>query len=299
MTAVRLARASTGRSKLLVFDGCYHGHGDTLMAGKTAGIPASVAGDVRRVPFNDPGAFEAAIRREGQAIACVIMEPVAANMGVVLPEPDYLDLIRRRTQEYGILLILDEVVTGFRLGYGGAQERFGIQPDLTTFGKIIGGGLPAGALGGPRRLMQRLAPEGNVYHGGTFAGHPLSMIAGIATLRALKAQPPYARLERMTRRLADGLLREAQSAGVAARINQIGSMTTVFFSEGLVRSYTDAAATRRDRFAAWAVALRRKGIVVPPSPFEAFFLSSAHRDTDVDRVLDAARTAFQAAGAVR
>ncbi len=294
MTAVRLARAHTGRPKLLVLSGCYHGHADSLLVGKTAGIPALSAGDTLSVPFNDLSAFETSLQRYGSEIACVIMEPVAANMGVVTPEPGYLARIRELTSRHGILLIFDEVVTGFRVAYGGAQGYFGVKPDLTTFGKILGGGLPIGALGGPTQLMQRLAPEGDVYHGGTFAGHPLSMAAGIATLRELKARPPYERLEQLSGRLVEGLVKSATRSEVPVQINRLGSMLTIFFSETPVRHFEQAKVSRRDQFARWAQVLRRQGILVPPSPFEALFLSTAHTDGHVDRVVQASRAAFRA-----
>ena len=281
MTAVRLARASTTRDKILVMDGCYHGHSDALMAGTTAGIPASTASHVIRVPYNDAAALTRAVSTHGRKLACAIIEPVAANMGVVPPQPGYLALLRQLTKERGILLIFDEVVTGFRVAHGGAQARFGVTPDLTVFGKIIGGGLPIGALGGPRSLMQRLTPEGNVYHGGTFAGHPLSMAAGIATLRSLRAHPPYDELERRSARLADGLQDAARRAEVAVTVNRVGSMLTVFFEQ-------------RKRFAHWARALQRESVLIPPSPCEAWFVSTAHTPRHIDRTVRAARRAFAA-----
>ena len=292
MTAVRLARAHTNRPKLLVIDGGYHGHGDTLMAGKTAGLPVLLAADTLTVPFNDAPTLEAVIRRYHQELACVIIEPVAANMGVVVPEPGYLARLRQLTAHHGIVLIFDEVVTGFRVGRGGAQGFFGLKPDLTTCGKIIGGGMPIGALGGPRALMQRLAPEGDVYHGGTFAGHPLSMTAGLAALDWLHHQPPYERLQRLAQRLVEGLVRAATRANVPIQINHVGSMLTVFFADSPVRNFTHAKASRRDQFAHWAQTLRRRGILVPPSPFEALFLSAAHTEQHIERLIDASAASF-------
>jgi glutamate-1-semialdehyde 2,1-aminomutase len=294
MTAVRLARAYTERSKVLAFDGCYHGHGDSLLAGKSAGIPEPAAADSLTVPFNDPGAFEMALRRSGGELACVIIEPVAANMGLVIPEPGFLSRVRDLTTRQGIVLIFDEVVTGFRLGLGGAQGYFGITPDLTTFGKILGGGLPIGALGGPRRIMERLAPEGAVFHGGTFAGHPLSLAAGIATLRTLKARPPYERLDRLAGMLVEGLVKSATRSDVPVQVNRIGSMLTLFFSDAPVQNFAQAKAGRRDRFAGWFQALRRQGVLVPPSPFEALFLSAAHSEDHVAQFIRASRKAFRA-----
>ena len=297
MTAVKLARAVTGRTKLLTFDGCYHGHGDSLMAGKTAGLSNATRRETLSISYNDVGALKKTLASRGREMACVIIEPVAANMGVVVPDEGYLTRLRALTRQQGIVLIFDEVVTGFRLGPAGAQGRFGIRPDLTTFGKIIGGGLPIGALAGPKRLMQRLAPDGDVYHGGTFAGHPLSMTAGVAVLEAIEQQPPYDRLERMGALVADRLMETASRAGVPLQVNRAGSMLTVFFSDRPVRNFSDAKASRRDRFARWAVTLRERGILVPPSAFEALFLSIAHTEAHIDRLLRASAAAFRAIGA--
>ncbi len=295
MTAVRVARAATGRTKILVFDGCYHGHSDSLLARRSAGIPEAVERETISVPFNDAPALEDAMDGHGSDLACVIVEPVAANMGVVPPEPGWLSRIRALTSRSGALLIFDEVVTGFRFGPGGAQRQFGVSPDLTVFGKVIGGGLPIGALGGPRYLMEHLAPTGQAYHGGTFAGHPLSMAAGIATLDALRAHPPYERLEQLTTRWVEGLRDAAKAAGVPAQINRAASMCTVFFTETPVRNLAQAGASHRGRFARWANALRAEGIVVPPSPFEAMFLSAVHTGTQVDRMVRSARAALRQA----
>ncbi len=292
MTAIRLARAHTGRAKVLIFKGCYHGHGDALMAGSTAGIPPGVAADTVSVPFNDSAALDKALAEHRGAVACAILEPVAANMGVVPPDPGYLAHVRSSVSAAGALLIFDEVVTGFRVAYGGAQERYGIRPDLTVFGKIIGGGLPIGALGGPVHLMSRLAPEGNVYHGGTFAGHPLSMACGIAALRALKPRAVYQRLEETGHRLEQGLREAAARAGIPVVVNRVGSMLTVFFSARPVRRLADAHAADARRFARWANRLRELGVLVPPSPLEAMFVSTAHRAADIDRTVAAAADAY-------
>ncbi len=293
MTAVRLARAHTGRSKVLLFDGGYHGHGDSMMAGKTAGLPSVVTQDTITVPLNDRDAFEAAVRRHADQLACVIIEPVAANTGVIAPTPGSLEAIRDLTQRHGIVLIFDEVVTGFRLSLGGAQELFGVRPDLTTFGKIIGGGLPIGALGGPKRLMQRLAPVGDVYHGGTFAGHPLSMAAGIATLRTLRAHPPYRHLEQFAQHIHDELLTAASETHIPVQINRVGSMLTLFFSRAPITNAAQAKASQREAFGQWARLLRREGVLVPPSPFEALFVSTAHQPRHMDRLRRATRKAFR------
>lgn len=297
MTAIRLARAATGRPKILTFAGCYHGHGDSLMAGQTAGIPETWLADTLTVPFNDPPALEEALRRHAAALACVIVEPVPANTGVLVPAPGFLQRLRALTQEYGIVLIFDEVVTGFRVGPSGAQGLYGVRPDLTAFGKIIGGGLPIGAVGGPARLMRRLAPVGDVYHGGTFAGHPLSMAAGIAALSAVRANPPYARLEQLAQRLTEGLARAAAARGLPVQVNAVGSMATLFFSRSPVRDASVAQAADRAQFARWANGLRGQGLLLPPSPFEALFLSTAHTDAHVDRLVRASGALWAEAGA--
>jgi glutamate-1-semialdehyde 2,1-aminomutase len=294
MTAVRLARAHTGRRKILLFDGCYHGHSDALMASaSSAGIPETWAESVIRVPYNDIAAVEAVLAREGERLACAVVEPVAANIGILPPEKGFLEALRRSTARAGVLLIFDEVVTGFRLCNGSAQQVYGVSADLTTLGKIIGGGMPIGALGGPRRLMQHLAPVGDVYHGGTFAGHPLSMAAGTAMLRNIRTRPPYRQLESLTARLVDGLRIQAASAGVGARINRVGSMMTVFFSDRPVRDKETASAASHEAFALWARTLQRQGILVAPSPFEAVFVSAAHTRAHIDAFLEAAKTAWK------
>jgi len=281
MTAIRLARACTGRSKTLTFEGCYHGHSDGLLIkrGCSGGVPEPIAQETIVVPYNDLEALDEAFKRFGDVIACAIVEPVAANMGVVVPEVEFLQRLRDLTQRRGSLLIFDEVVTGFRVAYGGAQTVFGISPDLTVLGKIIGGGFPIGAVGGPRHLMRQLSPEGRVYHAGTFAGHPVAMAAGFATLDELKRQAPYERLERLGARLADGLCEAATRAGHPIRVNRLGSMLTVFFA--------DAA-----RFAAFANGLRHAGVLIPPSPFEAMFLSVAHTQELIDRIVRIASNVF-------
>jgi glutamate-1-semialdehyde 2,1-aminomutase len=298
MTAIRVARAATGRSKVLSFEGCYHGHSDGLLVRRgsglatlglsgSAGVPASIAQETIVIPYNDTGALEEAIGRFGELIACAILEPVAANMGVVPPQPGFLRRVRELTAARGILLIFDEVVTGFRVAYGGAQSALGVTPDLTVLGKIIGGGFPIGAVGGPTRLMARLAPEGDVYHAGTFAGHPMAMAAGLATLQALRRQRPYAALEALGRRLEDGLRRALTHTEPQVQINRFGSMLTVFFGGRRVVSFADAQAADAKRFAAWAGRLRSRGILVPPSPFEALFLSTAHTSAQIDRIVAA------------
>ena len=292
MTAIKLARACTGRTRILRFAGCYHGHGDSVMAGGTAGLPASIAADSVIVPYNDLAALERAFALNSQSLACAIIEPVAANMGVVPPAKGFLPRLRELPTRHGALLIFDEVVTGFRLGPAGAQGYFGVAADLTTLGKVIGGGMPIGAVAGPARLLRRLAPEGDVYHGGTFAGHPLSMAAGAATLRELAAHPPYEDLERLAMQAADGLRKAARDASVELQVNQAGSMFTVFFSSAPVRNASEAGAADRARFARWANALRARGILVPPSPVEAAFVSAAHTPAHIRKLIAASRAAF-------
>lgn len=293
MTAIRLARAITNRPRILTFAGSYHGHSDVLMAGQTAGIPAALAQHVLSVPYNDLAAAQRIVDQHGKELAAVILEPVAANTGVILPAPGFLAGLRDLATRSGALLIFDEVVTGFRLGLGGAQAHFGVTADLTVFGKIIGGGLPIGAIGGPRTLMQRLAPLGDVYHGGTFAGHPLSMAAGVAALRLACQQPPYAQLERRAARVTATLAAAAARHQVPVQINRAGSMFTVFFSDQPVRQAREAQQSRREQFARWAQALFAQGALIPPSPFEALFLSPAHTEIQLRAFETAAARAFQ------
>jgi glutamate-1-semialdehyde 2,1-aminomutase len=264
------------------------------MAGHTAGLPASIAAETLTVPYNDMKALEEAFLRAGRELACAIVEPVAANMGVVPPAKGFLERLRTLAAQHGTLLIFDEVVTGFRLGPGGAQASFNVRPDLTTLGKIIGGGMPIGALAGPERLMRRLAPEGDVYHAGTFAGHPLSMAAGVAALDELMAHPPYDALERLARRAAEGLAEAARKAAVPVQINRAGSMLTLFFSASPVRNAVEATAADAQRFALWANSLRTQGMLVPPSPLETLFISTAHTDRHVEQLVAASRAAFAA-----
>ncbi len=303
MTAIRLARAYTGRSKILTFEGCYHGHSDgvlvkrgfglaTLGLAKSGGVPEAIAQETIVIPYNDLEALDEAITRDGAQLACAILEPVAANMGVVAPQHEFLQHLREMTKQRDILLIFDEVVTGFRVAYGGAQTLFGITPDLTVLGKIIGGGFPIGAVGGPWHLMQRLAPEGEVYHAGTFAGHPVAMAAGLATLAELKRESPYGTLESLGGRLAQGLLTAASAAHIPIHVNQVGSMLTVFFSEGPVTHLASAQHANATRFATLANVLRKEGVLIAPSPFEAMFLSTAHTQEHIDRVIDVASGAL-------
>jgi glutamate-1-semialdehyde 2,1-aminomutase len=307
MSAVRLARGFTGRSKIVKFAGCYHGHADGLLARagsgvSTFGIPdspgvtGSQAADTIVCEFNDLVAVELAFDAARGEIAAVIIEPVAANMGVVPPAPGFLDGLRKTTEAHGALLILDEVITGFRVGPGGAQQRLGVVPDLTCLGKIIGGGLPVGAFGGRADLMASLAPEGPVYQAGTLSGNPLAVAAGLATLEALEADPPYERLERLAGDLVDGLREAANGAGVPVTINREGSLFSVFFTADPVTGHADAATQDTKRFATFFHGLLERGISIAPSAFEAWFLGAAHSDDDVETTVRAAAEAFRTAG---
>ena len=302
MSAIRLARAVTGRETILKFAGAYHGHVDGLLAQSgsglaTQGIPASpgvtaaaAAGTVI-VPWNDPAALSEATERH--RLAAILAEPVAANMGVVPPADGFLELLRDRATRNGALLIFDEVITGFRVAPGGAQERFGIGPDLTILGKVIGGGLPAAAYGGPHELMEQIAPAGDVYQAGTLSGNPLAVAAALATLDHLDAAA-YDRLGRITEGLAEGLREVAAQAGAPVQVQSVPGLLTVFFSRDPVSDYAGAAASDLDAFGAWCRALLDHGVYPPPSQFEAWFPSLAHTDADVERTLHAARAAFGA-----
>jgi glutamate-1-semialdehyde 2,1-aminomutase len=302
MSALRLARAVTGREHILKFSGAYHGHVDGLLAEAgsglaTQGIPASpgvpgaAAAATVIVPWNDQDAVAAAIGRH--EYAAIIAEPVPANMGVVPPAAGFLELLRDLASDTGALLVFDEVITGFRVARGGAQERFGVLPDLTIMGKVIGGGLPAAAYGGRRELMERIAPAGDVYQAGTLSGNPLAVAAGLATLGALDA-PAYGRLAEVTEALAAGMEVAAADAGVDVAVQRVPGLLTIFFSPRCapVRSYADAAACGLERYGAWCRALLQRGVYPPPSQFEAWFPSVVHTDEDVARTVEAAREAF-------
>jgi glutamate-1-semialdehyde 2,1-aminomutase len=306
MSALRLARAVTGRRKVVKFEGCYHGHTDALLvrAGSgvaTFGLPDSpgvlpeLAAHTLVLPFNDEAAVEQVFAAHGEEIAGVILEPIAGNMGCILPKPEFLSRVRELTERHGALLIFDEVITGFRVGYHGAQGLYGIRPDLTCLGKIIGGGLPVGAFGGRAEIMQWLAPEGPVYQAGTLSGNPLAMTAGLTTLRILKREKEtlYPRLEQLTARLAEGIAREAERYGVPVRVTHIASMLTVFFTEGEVTDWASAARTDRERFRRFFHALLERGVYWPPSPFETAFVSAAHTEAEIERTLEAVRDAMR------
>ena len=303
MSAVRLARACTGRSKVVKFEGAYHGHSDGLLARAgsglatfalpdSPGVPESWAAETLVVPYNDLATAGEVLARRAAEIACVLVEPVAGNMGVVPPSPGFLEGLREATEKAGSLLVFDEVITGFRVHYGGAQALYGVNPDLTVLGKIIGGGFPIGAFGGRREIMEMLAPAGPVYQAGTLSGNPVACAAGLMTLRLLAAEDPYGQLERRARALAEGLLRAARDAAVPVTVNRVGSMLTMFFTEGPVLDYASAQGSDRSRYAAFFHAMLEAGVYLPPSQFEAMFLSTAHRDDDVERICEAARLAL-------
>ena len=303
MTALRLARAFTRRDLILKFDGGYHGHADGLLvqAGSgpltlgqpdSPGVPSAAARETLSVPYNDVVAVRDALQAHPGQIAAVIVEPVAGNMGVVPPAPGFLEHLREMTREHGTLLIFDEVITGFRVAPGGAQQRFGIRPDLTCLGKIVGGGLPVGAYGGRAEIMQQVSPLGPVYQAGTLSGNPLAMAAGLATVRLLTEPGVYDHLERLTARLVDGLGEAARSAGVAYSSNRVGSMFTGFFTDQPVTDYASAKRADTRRYARFFHALLDRGVYVAPSQFEAGFVSLAHSEADVDATLNAASAAF-------
>ena len=306
MSAIRLARGATGRSFLLKFDGCYHGHADSLLvkAGSggatfsipdSGGVPAPLAALTLTAPFNDLDAVRAHFRERGGEIAAVIVEPVAGNMGVVPPRPGFLAGLREITRAHGAVLIFDEVITGFRVAYGGAQELYGVRPDLTCLGKIIGGGLPVGAYGGSRALMSHVAPLGTVYQAGTLSGNPLAVTAGLATLRELRRPGVYATLEARGAQLERGLGAAAEKAGVPLAVNRVGSMLTAFFCGGAVTDYASAKRADTTRYARFFHAMLARGVFLAPSQFEAAFVSLAHSDADL---ADAARAAAEALASV-
>ena len=309
MSALRLARGFTGRSKIVKFVGCYHGHSDSLLvdAGSglaTFGVPSSpgvtegVAKDTITVPFNDADAITRVMTEYGKDIACIIVEPVAGNMGCVLPENGYLDTLRALTEKHGALLIFDEVMCGFRASLGGAQAAYGITPDLTCLGKIIGGGLPCAAYGGRRDIMEQIAPAGPVYQAGTLSGNPLAMTAGIETLKLILKEPEPGEadasraLTLKTKNLVLGLESAAREAGVKIQAHQAGSMFSIFFNEGKVKDYASSAASDQEAFKVWFRAMLEQGIYLAPSQFETLFLSLAHTDEDINRTIAAAEKAF-------
>jgi len=306
MSAIRVARGATGRDLLVKFDGCYHGHADSLLVkagsgGATFGIPDSrgvppaLAALTLTLPFNDVGAVRDLFAARGSDIAALIVEPVAGNMGVVPPAPNFLAALREITTQHGALLIFDEVITGFRVAYGGAQELYGVRPDLTCLGKIIGGGLPVGAYGGGRDVMDQVAPLGAVYQAGTLSGNPLAVAAGLATLKALEDRKAYARLDALGAQLQRGLRDAADKAGLPLTVNRVGSMLTGFFCAGPVRDYAEAKTADTARYARFYHGMLDRGVYLAPSQFEAAFVSLAHTDDDLEHAARAAANAIGAA----
>src|SRR5271169_4686461 len=305
MSAVRLARAFTERELILKFEGCYHGHSDgflseagsglaTLGIAACPGVPEAFARLTLNTPYNDLAGVEKLFRQHARKIAAIIVEPVAANMGVVEPAPEFLQGLREISKREGALLIFDEVITGFRMAYGGAQSVYKIDPDLTVMGKIIGGGLPVAAYGGKRHIMERVAPLGPVYQAGTLSGNPLAMRAGLATLPRLEAPGFYDAVNRKTQRLAEGLRNALKETHVAGQLNDAGSLLTLFFCEQPVRNYDDAKKSDTKEFAKFFQDMLERGIFLPPSQYEALFVSAAHSDADIDRTITAARESLAA-----
>jgi len=303
MSSIRLARGFTGRSKIIKFAGCYHGHVDSLLvkAGSgaltlgnpdSAGIPESFARETIVLPYNDLNAVEDAFAQSGEDIAAIIVEPYPANCGLILPEEGYLEGLRKACSDNGAVLIFDEVMTGFRLGIGGVQERTGVTPDLTAMGKIIGGGLPVGAFGGKTEIMDCLAPLGPVYQAGTLSGNPLAMAAGIASLRILKENPPYERLEKLGAMLAGGIREAAKEKGIALQVPQIGSMFCLFFSEDPVRNFEQALDSDAGAFKKIFQTCLANGVYLPPSAYETCFISAAHGEDEISQTLEQVRLAL-------
>jgi glutamate-1-semialdehyde 2,1-aminomutase len=305
MSALRVARGFTGRRKILKFDGCYHGHADSLLvaAGSgvatlgipgSPGVPEGTVADTLVAPYNDVEAVEAVVAAHGADLAAVIVEPVCGNMGTVAPGPGYLEALREITARNGTLLVFDEVMTGFRLALGGAQQLYGVRPDMTCLGKIVGGGLPAAAYGGRADVMAAVAPEGPVYQAGTLSGNPLAMAAGTAVLDLLEKPGTYEALEARSARLEEGLRRAARDAGAVVTVNRVGSMITVFFCPGPVADYAGAKTSDTRRFSRFFHAMLERGIYLPPAQFEAAFVSLAHGEAEVDATAAAAAGAFRA-----
>jgi glutamate-1-semialdehyde 2,1-aminomutase len=297
ISALRLARGATGRDRILKFSGCYHGHADALLAAagsgvatlgipSSPGVPAGAAADTVVCAFNDTEGARAAVEAHGERLAAIVVEPVAGNMGVVPPEPGFLEALRALADACGAVLVFDEVITGFRVARGGAQELYGVRPDLTVLGKIAGGGLPLAAFGGRADLMDELAPAGPVYQAGTLSGNPLATAAALVVLRRLRSPAVYEQLEETGARLEAGL--RGAAAGRSVRIQRVGAMATLFFRDGSVRSFEDAAASDSERYGAWFRHLLANGHYVAPSQFEAMFVSTAHGDAEIEALVEAA-----------
>ena len=307
MSAIRLARGATGRDLVIKFDGCYHGHADTLLvaAGSgvatlgipgSPGVPEAVAQATLSLPFNDIDAVKKVMADKGDKVACVIVEPVAGNMGLVAPEDGFLKTLRELTEAHGSVLIFDEVMTGFRVAYGGAQSLYGITPDLSCFGKVIGGGLPVAAYGGKKEIMSQIAPQGSIYQAGTLSGNPLAMAAGIATLEQLKIPGVYETLNEKSKRLITGLGNAAQKAGIAARVGHVGSMLGMFFTDQNVANFDDAKTCDLELFSKFYQGMRQHGIYIAPSQFEVLFLSTAHDDEHIDATINASEQVLEKLG---
>lgn len=304
MSAIRLARGYTGRTKVIKFEGCYHGHSDGLLAkagsGVTtlgipdsAGVPAGITSDTLTLPYNDLNAARELMQAVGSDVACIVIEPIAGNMGVIPPKPGYLQGLRELCNQFDALLLFDEVITGFRVAYGGAQQLYGVTPDLTTLGKIIGGGLPVGAYGGRREIMEQVAPLGPVYQAGTLSGNPLAVSAGIAVLKALQKPGLYEDLQRKADKLSAGLLDAAKQAGVPVQLNSVGSMSTLFFTEHPVTDYASAKLSDTERYARYFSEMLNRGVYLAPSQFEAAFVSTALSQEDIEATIAAAREAMR------
>ena len=299
MSAIRLARGFTGRDRIIKFAGCYHGHVDSLLvqAGSGAltlgvpsspGVPQGCTADTTVLEYNNTQQLSDTLEKIGSEVAAIILEPVVGNMGCVPPEDGFLEACRELCTRHGVVLIFDEVMTGFRVAYGGAQERFGVTPDMTTLGKIVGGGMPVGAYGGRAEIMDTVSPVGPVYQAGTLSGNPLAMACGLATLKQLRDENPYAKLEVLTMHLCDALSRAAQAAGIEHSIGQVGSMFTLFFNPERVVSFTQSEKNNTDRFAKYFWGMMDRGVYLPCSQFEANFVSTAHSDEDLKKTIDAA-----------
>ena len=304
MSAIRAARGFTGRDKILKFGGGYHGHGNSLLvkAGSgvatfglpdSPGVPADLARLTLTAAYNDLAGVREIAAREGEQLACIIVEPVAGNMGCVPPEPGFLEGLRKVCDQYGIVLILDEVMTGFRVAYGGAQQLYKIKPDLTCLGKVIGGGLPVGAFGGRREIMEMIAPLGPIYQAGTLSGNPLAMTAGIETLKLLAKPGVYKTLEKLSAGLEQGLRAAATEAGIPVTFNRVGSMFTGFFTDQKVKDFTSAKTSDTVRFGKFFLSMLKNGVNLAPSQFEAAFMSLAHTKADIDKTIEAARKSLK------
>jgi len=305
MSAIRLARGATGRDKIIKFEGCYHGHGDSFLikAGSGAltlgqpdspGVPKGVAQDTLIATFNDVNSVQKLLRENGgDAFAAIIVEPVAGNMGTIPPEPGFLEGLRSLCDNNGIILIFDEVMTGFRVALGGAQDRYGVTPDLTTLGKIIGGGMPVGAYGGKKELMEQVAPSGPVYQAGTLSGNPVAMAAGLKTLQLLQSADVYTSLENLSAKLEIGMLDNLNQVGIPAQINRVGSMFCQYFTDHPVKNFADATDADREKFNAYFKYMLTHGIYLAPSPYEAGFMSLAHTSADIERTLSVHKSALE------